>query len=260
MTTLTELEQTASVLDQASPLPLYRQLAELLRRQIRAGQYAVGERIPSEPVLSQRFGIARPTVRQATDRLVRTGLLERRRGSGTYVREPQARVDMFSRAGTLRSFREGGLAIEARWLSRARSVRVARGPESGPLPNPFAGQRALALSRLSRVAEAPVLLERFWLDPELFAPLAKLRLSGQSLSELVQSDLGLRPAFTEQALDVAIVGEAEAALLSVASGAPMLRVQRQIEFARAGGGIFAELYCRTDRLAFCQTIQGVEHA
>lgn len=249
------------MLDESSPLPLYRQLAALLDQQIRAGEYESGERIPSEPVLSQRYRIGRPTVRQATDVLVRKGLLERRRGSGTYVRPALPRVDLFSRAGTLRGFRNSGLAVASRWLGPAVSAQVPVSPEpaaQSPLPNPLEGQRALQLSRLSDLEGEPVLLERFWLDPALFAPLRGRDLAGLSLSEWVEGRLGLTPGPTEQVFDVVAIPAAEAAHLAAADSEPMLRVRRQVSFRASAGALYAELYCRTDRLAFCQTILGAE--
>ena len=89
-------------LNSSSPLPLYHQLAELLQERIRSGEYPAGVRIPSEPELARTYGIGRPTVRQATDVLVRRQLVERRRGSGTFVVEPPEQVDLL-----LRSEREG---------------------------------------------------------------------------------------------------------------------------------------------------------
>ena len=65
-----------AVLNPESPLPLYHQLADLLLQRIRAGEYPPGSRIPSEPELVRSFGIGRPTVRQATDLLVRRHCLE----------------------------------------------------------------------------------------------------------------------------------------------------------------------------------------
>ena len=60
-----------TALNPASPLPLYRQLADVLLARIREGEYPSGIRIPSEPELARTFRIGRPTVRQATDLLVR---------------------------------------------------------------------------------------------------------------------------------------------------------------------------------------------
>ena len=51
-------------------------------------RFGVGNAIPSERQLSSDLGVSRLTVRAALDELVREGYLVRRRGSGTFVREP----------------------------------------------------------------------------------------------------------------------------------------------------------------------------
>src|SRR5438046_1919076 len=84
------------MLNPGSPLPLYQQLAELLSREIASGSLEPGARLPSELELARRHDIGRPTVRQATELLVQRGLAERRRGSGTFVRQAPRRVDLFS--------------------------------------------------------------------------------------------------------------------------------------------------------------------
>jgi GntR family transcriptional regulator len=91
------------MLDPDSPVPLYRQLADELSAQISAGRLSAGERIPSEHELAARYSLGRPTVRQATEVLVRRRVLERRRGSGTYVSDVPPEVDLFSLGGTLAS-------------------------------------------------------------------------------------------------------------------------------------------------------------
>ena len=99
------------MLNLQSPIPLYRQLADILGRKIRAGEYTPGERIPSEHRLAQVYGIGRPTARQATDYLVRKRLLVRRRGSGTYVVQAPEEIDLFSLAGTMASFEKRGIHL-----------------------------------------------------------------------------------------------------------------------------------------------------
>jgi GntR family transcriptional regulator len=80
-------------LNTQSPVPLYRQLAQRLRANIERGELAVSQKIPSENELASEYGIGRPTVRQATDLLVREGILQRRRGAGTFVLPPGAGAD-----------------------------------------------------------------------------------------------------------------------------------------------------------------------
>src|SRR5690606_21984608 len=74
--------------DRARPAPLYHQLETLLRRQILAGRWAAGERIPTEEQLVEAYGVSRVTVRQALRNLVLDGYLERGPGRGTFVRKP----------------------------------------------------------------------------------------------------------------------------------------------------------------------------
>lgn len=65
--------------------PKYIDLMNWIREQILSGEFNVGMRLPSENELGKKFLISRQTVRQATSVLESEGLLERRRGSGTYV-------------------------------------------------------------------------------------------------------------------------------------------------------------------------------
>jgi GntR family transcriptional regulator len=245
----------AAALNPASPLPLYRQLADLLLAEIRRGEYRAGSRIPSEPELARRFRIGRPTVRQATDLLVRRRCLERRRGSGTFVVSPPERVDLFSLAGTLASFERGGVAVRSSLVQRTRRVAVEPDPE-----HPLSGKEAWFLSRLSKVDGEPVLLEDLYLDVERFPGLDRHSLTGRSLSQLVDEQYHLRPESADQNFRVARAGERRGDLLGCSRQAPILLVKRTLHFPGARGALFAELACRTERLAFSQTLGGPSHA
>jgi GntR family transcriptional regulator len=65
---------------------LYRQICELLHREITAGHWSPGERLPVEAELACHLGVAVGTLRKALAQLEHDGLLERRQGSGTYVK------------------------------------------------------------------------------------------------------------------------------------------------------------------------------
>lgn len=64
----------------------YRFIYEALRQNILRGVYQDGQRIPTENELAKEFSTSRPTVARALARLRKEGYLERRAGSGTYVR------------------------------------------------------------------------------------------------------------------------------------------------------------------------------
>ncbi|MBB6119617.1 UTRA domain-containing protein [Nocardiopsis algeriensis] len=66
--------------------PVYREIADELREQIRSGRLTDGDRLPGENTLMERHGIARATARQALSELINEGLASPVRGSGVYVR------------------------------------------------------------------------------------------------------------------------------------------------------------------------------
>lgn len=70
--------------------PKYRQVFENLSREILSGKYQPGQKFPSEAALVQQFRTSRITIGRALRELTQRGLVERKAGSGTYVRQPHA--------------------------------------------------------------------------------------------------------------------------------------------------------------------------
>ncbi|MFG2357496.1 GntR family transcriptional regulator [Streptomyces sp. NPDC048521] len=70
----------------------YVALADVLRARVLAGEWGIGERLPSRVRFAEEYGVGRNVVQRAMDRLIVDGLLEGRAGSGTYVCEPRERL------------------------------------------------------------------------------------------------------------------------------------------------------------------------
>ncbi|WP_148573447.1 GntR family transcriptional regulator [Nocardioides caldifontis] len=87
--------------DPVSDRPVYKQIADELRRRIETGRIAPGERLPSESALVAEFGVAHGTIRQAIQLLRSEGLAVAEHGRGVFVRNrpPIRRLahDRFSR-------------------------------------------------------------------------------------------------------------------------------------------------------------------
>jgi len=241
------------MLNTNSPIPLYHQLAEILQDRIRSGVYSPGEMIPSEIGLAKQYGIGRPTVRQAMDLLVQKDLIQRKRGSGTYVKKPAPRVDLFSLAGTSQAFSTKGIPIEIRII-----CPISRETVSQDVSNPFQGQTAFSMSRLTLAQSSPVLLEEIFLDTELFAGIETMDLTNRSLAQVVSEHFYLSPREGTQQFKVETPGSKKAKILGVSPKEPVLVVRRELNFPDAPKAIFSTLYCRTDRFAFSQTIRGEE--
>ncbi len=239
-----------SSLDAKSPIPLYYQLAEALIAQIEDGEYPVGSRIPSEPELSRRYHIGRPTVRQATDMLVQQHRVERRRGSGTYVIAAPESLDVLSLAGTMASLEKAEGASTTTIIEDLRRCRF----ESEGQEHPLSGTDTWFLRRLSSIEQTPVLLEALWLSVDRFPGLNTRSLAGQSLSTLASEQFGLQATSADQSFSIATASKQEADWLEVQPGEPLLRVKRHVHFPAAPHAVYSELTCSTKQFEFCQSI------
>lgn len=237
------------MLNSQSPVPLYHQLADILAGQIRSGEYKPGDMIPSETGLAKSHGIGRPTVRQAMDLLVRKGLVRRKRGAGTFVREQVPQVDLFSLAGTSQAFEAKGIRTESSLVEP-----VCLKPVNDEPANPFNGGEAFFLSRITRVDTLPVLLEEIYLYPALFPEFDKMDLENRSLSQVVSEQYYLEPVAGRQTFHINCLNAPASDLLELGGEDPVLLVLRTLDFPNAEHAVFSKLYCRTDRFAFSQVI------
>ncbi len=67
------------------PLPLYYQIAGMIRNRILAGVWSPGSQLPTEDEWAREYGVSRPTIRNAKALLEKEGYLRSIKGSGSYV-------------------------------------------------------------------------------------------------------------------------------------------------------------------------------
>ena len=84
--------------------PKYLQVADTLRREIADGIFRDGQTLMTEEELRMRFDVSRQTIRQAISLLEDDGLVDRRRGSGTYVRHGPRRRQGIVHVGVITTF------------------------------------------------------------------------------------------------------------------------------------------------------------
>lgn len=114
--------------------PLWRQIFETLKSEVREGQLKVGEKLPSENQLVARFGVSRATVRQALLNLGMEGLVRIEQGRGTFVHENIVRYAISPRT-----------RYSENLLSQGRAPRKRRIAE-GIVPAPPRAAAALRLA------------------------------------------------------------------------------------------------------------------
>src|SRR5262245_64365761 len=147
-------------LNKHSPIPLYYQLAELIKEQIRLGDLRPGDQIPAERVLSQQQGISRMTARQAVAYLVREGALVARHGLGTFVAEPKLTHDALHLLGFTEEIMHRGGKVASRVLEQAIVAPSARVAAELQLA---ATEPVVRIVRLRLSNQTPLLLETIFI-------------------------------------------------------------------------------------------------
>lgn len=210
-------------IEAVEPRRLYRQIADQLRQLIDAGEFAVGERLPSERDLADQLKISRPTVREALIALEVEGRVRIRVGSGIYVTEPNGESSGHRGLASTtegpfellraREIIESAIASEAASLARPADIveidqALAR-MEEGSHPS----RATLALDRAFHVAVAEIVgnavLTR--LVGELFDK--RINPYFEKLSSYFENEASWRTAFAEHRAvrDAIVAGDPEAA-------------------------------------------------
>jgi GntR family transcriptional regulator len=210
-------------LERSNPLPLYYQLKEVLKQQIRAGHLAPHTAIPSEPELVAQYHVSRATVRQALTELVHEGLLYRQHGRGTFVCEQRVQqrtvseLTSFSQELRRRGKRPGGILVVSELVRGSQTVR-----EQLRLTDE---EQSVRLERLRTADDMPIAYEVDYLPyPRATTIYQRAReVADGSLYALMMTE-GLQPYLAEQVCNAAQAGAREAELLGIAQNDIGLRL------------------------------------
>jgi GntR family transcriptional regulator len=195
-----------------------------LRDEIVTAQLNPGQRVGAEREIADRLGVSRTTVRAALDELQRCGEIRRARGraGGIYVAERKVERDLTSLAGLPSYLRRQGFAADTRVLSTATLEADAELALALALP---AGELVLEIVRVRLADGEPISLERATFPAARFPDLLDQSLGG-SLYELLQDRYGVEPGEAEERIEVVAASAAEARLLGVPRGAPLVSIAR----------------------------------
>ncbi len=233
-----------------SPIPLYVQLGEILRRQIVSGLYAPGEQLPTEKEFCERYGVSTITVRQAVLNLVDEGLLYRRRGKGTFVAEPKLSRDI----STIYSFSEDMKRLGLRPSSRVLDLRLIEADEvKAQLSLPGEGEHVFLIVRLRLADGTPLLLETTYIPSRIAPGLMGKDLSGRSLYAILKEDYGVEVSSAVESFESVILDAEEAELLGCPAASAAFHIERT---AYDPSGVPVELtssLTRADRCKFSIT-------
>jgi DNA-binding GntR family transcriptional regulator len=242
-----------------SPLPVYFQIALDIRRRLAAGEWTTGQRIAPELALAGEYDVSRVTIRQALAELVKDDLLERHRGSGTYVRHKQRPLvyDLNFTVGAVAArLRESGFENRAEVME----VGVIRTPPAELRLRLAIAEDAAVVYMVRRIIinDEPTAVYRAWFAADLVPELERSPRLDDSLSVVLAEDYGLVPVRSENELEVVRSTREEVALLGTSGDVPLL-VVTATTFLRDGRPLeYSQIVWLGDRVRFHVTAYDAE--
>jgi GntR family transcriptional regulator len=225
----------ASQLKRTSPLPLYHQIANVLRSRLDLHEWAPREQLPAESALAASFQVSPLTVRQAVALLVQEGRLQRHQGRGTFVTDDAAEV-----AGRVRLTvpYHDLLAPQHGLKLRLLDVQRVRGPSGilhllGITP----GQEMVRIRRMRLRQKRPVSYTVSHLAPRFADVLTARDLRKESVVQALEETTGVTFSEVEQIVEASLADEDAAQVLEIPVGSPLLLVQRNYKLEGGETGI-----------------------
>jgi GntR family transcriptional regulator len=176
-----------SLIDPYSTEPLYYQLKEILRKNILAGVWKAGDKIPTEKELSETFGVSTAVVRQAVSLLVDEGFLVKRQGKGTFVvdtrvRQGPRKLSSFSEEMAAMGLKPSSIVLE-KGIKEA-DEKISKALQIQPKT------RVIMVKRLRLANDEPLGIQTFYI-PEYMVPDFLQNDLTQSLYELLETKYGI---------------------------------------------------------------------
>ncbi len=223
-------------------LPAYQRIQGSLRKRIEAGDLRTGDAVPSERDLAKIHQVSLMTARHALASLEREGVVERRRGIGTFVSTPKIHFNKlmsYTEQMASRSMTAVSKVLFAKIIDdeQEANARLSLSPKSG----------VIKLERLRHAAGEPFALETCYLSAAQFPGLLSAPLQRESLFGILERDYKIEIGYSDEEVDATAADPRTADLLDVPRREPLLRI-RQVIFSTNGKAVLYVLgFYRSDR-------------
>ncbi len=222
--------------------PAYKRIQNTIRRRIESAELKTGDAVASERELAKTHKVSLMTARHALAGLEREGLVERRRGAGTFVASPKIHFNK------LMSYTEH---MASRGLAPRSRVLVSKNIEdeqeiAARLGLP-AASRLVKIARLRLTGEEPFALETCYLAATEFSGLVDAPLGRTSLFSLLQHEYGVDLAYSDEEIDATAADTDLAGMLGIQKGSPIMRIRQVIYSTKGKATIYVVGYYRSER-------------
>jgi GntR family transcriptional regulator len=226
----------------ANGIPAYQKIQATILKRIENGQLKPGDAVDSERELAKIHQVSLMTARHALTALEREGMVQRRRGAGTFVAPPKVHFNK------LTSFTEQMAGRSLIACSKVLSFGVVDNEqEVAARLGLAANSRLLKLERLRLAADEPFAVETCYLPAEEFDGITRNAVAHGSLFSTVESGYGIQIAYADEEMDATAAAPATASLLKVARNEPLLRIRQVIYSTKGKATIYVLGLYRSDR-------------
>lgn len=216
-----------NVLDTNASVPLYQQIAKIVRNKILSGDYPLGSKLPTENELCSAYGVSRVTIRKALGLLTQKGMLTSIPSKGTFVAEEKIKKTVHD--GRVLSFSE--MCRQQGMSPGSKTVRldvVEPTEEEVQLLTLPPQEKLIVLERVRYANSTPVVLERSKFPESSFSFLMDLDLTNASLYEFLQKKMGVVFTKSCRTVELAFADYSTSRHLKVSLGAPLLFIDGTI--------------------------------
>ncbi len=210
-------------IDRNNPAPLHAQVENILREMSTRSEYIQGKPLPKEIDMAKWLGIARNTLRQATNKLVYEGLLVRKKGVGTFVVPKNVVTRLESWSSFTQEMSQRGVELKNYQMETAFEEADE---ELASILNINVGKKVLRLDRLRGDHETPFVLFVSYFHPRI--GLTGKENFNRPLYKILEQDYSTRPVISSEEIN-AIKATADLALkLKIPVEDPLLFRKRRI--------------------------------
>jgi GntR family transcriptional regulator len=234
-------------LDLNNHVPLYAQVEAVLASSIADGTLPPGSRLPSENNLIERFAVSRTTIRKTIQNLASCGLIEIRRGRGTFITQPKITQELTELSGFVEDMRALGRNPTARLLSQeivAASESVARQIAL------TAGTLVVRIQRVRLADKAPLSFDETYLPREIGEKIIANDLETEPIFSLLEQKYNMPLVEAEYRLEAVSAETSVARALGIATGSPIFLIERTSYCAGHQPIDYEKLYYRGDQIRF----------
>jgi GntR family transcriptional regulator len=226
---------------------LYSRVETVLAGEITDGALTVGDQLPTEDDLVTRFEVSRITVRRAIQNLVNRGLVEIRRGKGTFVAAPKITQELTELSGFVEDMHALGRQPTARVIGKEVVTADASVASHLALTK---GERVVRIRRVRLADGVPLSFDETYLPLKIGKKIITNNLKVEPIFSLLERKYGVPLIEAEYKLE-AVAAEAEvAAALRVRQGSPIFRIERTSYSTGDQPVDYEKLYYRGDLVRF----------